>query len=102
MKTMIYCEPTERGIHSFYLVDNDERYFLFSQKYRKSVQDYYSKGVSVNRSIDFSKSHKDNALKRTMSKLPMYIRYIEKEFGILVLNQTKKKAKECGYLRACA
>lgn len=91
MRTIIYCEPTDRGVHSFFLISDGQRYYLFSQHYRKGVQGYFSKGVSLNESIDFSRARKDSAIIRTMSKIPMYVKYIEREYGIEVLDQTKKK-----------
>lgn len=94
MKSMIYCEPTKRGVHSFYLVMGGKKYYLFSQKYRKGVHRYFSKGVSVNQSIDYSKAHKDTALKKTMSKIPMYLKYIEKEWDLQILEKTKRKNKK--------
>lgn len=91
MKSMIYCKPTERGVHSFYLVTEGREYFLFLQKYRKGVQKYFNKGVSLNRAMNYSKAHNDIALERTMTKLPMYIKYIEKEYDIEVFEQTKRR-----------
>ena len=37
---MIYCEPTARGVHTFFLVVNGKEYYLFSQNYRKGVHAY--------------------------------------------------------------
>lgn len=91
MKTTIYCKPTERGVHSFYLINSGREYFLFSQKYKKGVHNYYANGVLLDDSINFSKSKKDTAIMRTMSKLPMYISYIEQEYGLEILKKTKKK-----------
>lgn len=91
MKTTIYCKPTAQGIHSFYLITDGGEYFLFSQNYRKGVQNYFSKGVRLDQARNYSKSNSDTAIMKTMSKLPMYIKYIEKEYGICILKQTKKK-----------
>ena len=91
MKAMIYCEPTERGIHSFYLVTEGREYFLFNQNYRKGVQEYFNRGVSIDQAMNYSKTHNDSALVRTMTKLPTYIKYIEKEYEIEVFEQTKKR-----------
>ena len=96
MNNMIYCEPTERGVHSFFLVSNGIQYYLFSQNYRKGVHLYYSKGVSLTKAVDYSKSHKNKALIRTMTKLPVYIRLVEKKYGIVVLEQTKRKKRNAG------
>lgn len=68
MKATIYCKVTQQG-----------------------VQEFFGYGVSLAQALDFSKSKKDTAVMKTMDKLPMYIKYIEKEYEIAVLNQTKKK-----------
>lgn len=91
MKTMIYCESTDRGKHSFYLTVGSREYYLFCQNYRRGVQQYFSKGVSIDQSMNYSRAHGDDALIRTMTKIPMYVNYIEKEYGIEVFEQTKKK-----------
>ena len=86
----VYCKP-QNGIHPFYLKDKKDEYYLFSQDYRKGVQAYYGNEVHLDRAIDYSKCHRDSALARTMTKLPAYIKYIEKEYEINVLKQTIKK-----------
>lgn len=91
MTPIIYCKPIQKGIHSFYLATNSNEYFLFNQNYRKGVQYYFGKGVTLNHAINFSKSNGDTAIIKTMSKLPIYIKYIEKEYEITILNQTKKR-----------
>ena len=103
MKTMIYCETPENAIHAFYMINEGEKYYLFSQDYRKGVQDFYHKGVRLAESLDYSKAHKDTAIERTMSKIPMYIKYIEKEYGIEVLERTKRRNRySSNNLRICA
>lgn len=100
MKDMIYCKRTGCGAHSFYLVASGQEYFLFCQNYRKGVQKYYGKGVPVNTAIDFSRAHRDDAIERVMTKLPMYIKYIEKEYDIEVFEQTKRRgSRSCGFAR---
>ena len=92
MTTKVYCKTTQKGLHSFYLFTEGDEYFLFSQKYRKGVQNYFGKGgVYLDQARNFAKSNRDTAIVKTMNKLPVYIRYIEKEYDIAVLNQTKKR-----------
>ena len=102
MKTLIICKSTVKGIHSFYLLSGKEKYFLFNQTYRKGVDEYFSKGVLFNDAINYSKAHNDSAIKRTMGKIPMYVRYLEKEYGLMVLNKTKKKFSQSYYRVRCA
>ena len=70
---------------------------MFSQDFRKGVHEYFSKGVRIDEATDFSKSHRDNAIRRTMTKIPMYIKYIEKEYGVEVLERTKRKNRRSSY-----
>lgn len=91
MKAKIFCRINEKGHHSFYLSTSDDQYYLFQQDYRRGVNEYYKNGVSLDQAISFSHSHKDNAIIRTMEKIPMYIKYIEKEYAIAVLDKTAKK-----------
>lgn len=91
MKTEIYCKPTAQGVHSFYLIVGREEYYLFSQPYRKGVEEYYGRGVIIDQAMKYSKAHNDSAITRTMKKIPMYVKYIEKEYDIQVLEKTKKR-----------
>lgn len=90
MKTTIYCKPTEKGVHSFFLIVGTEEFFLFSQAYRKGVDEYYGRGVRIDESMKYSRAHNDSAITRTMDKIPMYVRYIEREYDIEVFEKTKK------------
>lgn len=102
IKTTIFCKVTGKGVHTFYLSANGSEYYLFSQNYRRGVNAYYRNGVSLDAAMDFGKSHHDTALEKTMQKLPTYVKYIEKEYGIAVLSQTVKKNNRRGAFRAAA
>ena len=94
MKNTIYFKTTAKGTHTFYLKSDGKEYFLFTQDYRKGVNDYYKYGVDIDKASDFSKSKLDSAVMRTMSKIFMYVKYIEKEYEIEILRQTVKKNKK--------
>jgi hypothetical protein len=91
MKTTIYCRTTDAGVQSFYICHEGEVHYLFSQNYRRSVRDYYARGVSVERALSYSRAGENVALRKVTEKLPAYIRYIEKEYGIAVLEQTRRR-----------
>ena len=42
---------------------------------------------------NFGAEQKQNLIIKTMKKLPIYIKYVEKEYGICILEQTKKREK---------
>ena len=62
MKATIFCRPTDKGVHTFYLNANGTEYYLFHQNYRKGVSEYYSNGVSINEAINFGRSKKDDMI----------------------------------------
>lgn len=89
--TIICTTPPGQGL-LFYLDVDGERYFLFSQRYRSGIEKYFSKGVSLN-DILANKMRGDDCVKKVVSKLPTYIKYVEKEYDITILNQTMKKQR---------
>ena len=97
MQTKIYCKTLSKGIHSFYLSHNGMDYLLFCQEYRRGVNDFYKNGVRFDEARDYSKARRDTALIKTMDKIPMYVKYIEREYNIQILNKTK--AKNIRYLK---
>lgn len=100
MKPMIYCVATAKGVHSFYLVQDGKDYFLFHQNYRRGVASYFGRGVRLREALDFGRAGHDSAITRTMQKLPAYIKYIEREFSIEVLDRTIKKNRARDLMRA--
>ena len=89
MSSFIYCKTTEKGKQTFYLSFNGKDYFLFTQKYRVSNKDYFSKRVFLDNALNHSMT-KSRSVRKTMTKLIPYIRYIEQEYGIVVLRKTIK------------
>ena len=87
----IYCKPTAKGVHSFYVRHTDGNdYYLFSQPYRQGVSSYFRNCVSLDNALDKGKARHDTAVLRTMEKLPMYLRYVEKEQGIKIFRKENK------------
>ena len=94
MQPYITYENSTKGTLRFYLYAEGEKYYLFSQDYRKGVADYFKYGLRLDDVHDFSRCHNDSSIIRVLTKLPSYIKYIEKEYGITVLRQTQKKAQK--------
>jgi hypothetical protein len=91
MKATIFCRTTDKGVHTFYARVNGRNYYLFRQDYRRGVNEYFHAGVMVNKALNFGRSKNDTAIQKTMTKLPTYIKYVEKEYGISILDKTQKK-----------
>ena len=89
MKNSILCKTTSKGQQCLYLQADGKEYYLFSQNYRSSVKDYYQTNVILDRALDYS-ANTGEAVRKTMEKLRTYIPYVEKEYGVCVLNKTKK------------
>ena len=90
MKNYIYCTTTAKGEQTFYLMAQGTKYFLFVQAYRKSNKEVFEQGISL---FDLRKlkKHCSFSVRHTATKLPAYIRYVEQECGISVMEITKRK-----------
>ena len=90
MANTIYCETTAKGVQSFFINANGETHFLFSQNFRRGVKDYFERGVRIDEAINFKRANGNSAIIHTMEKLPAYIRYVEREYGMEVLRRTAR------------
>jgi len=89
---IIYCEtPADAGSLKFYLRSGNDIFYLFNQRYKSSVESYFMNGVPLNK-LSSQKKSKDHSVSKVATKLPLYIRYIEKEYDTAILNKTIKKA----------
>ena len=91
MKAVIKCFVLEKGKHTFYVYLNGEKFYLFTQNYRKSVHNYFKKGVLLCDALNFARVCDNNALCRTVTKLTPYLKYVEQEYGVAIFEQTKQK-----------
>lgn len=87
MQKTIYCKQIEYGRHDFFLKDDAGEHYLFSQRYRTGVDNYYRAGVSVDAALDFTRANEDHMVLHTMEKLPVYLRYIQKECDVKVFRK---------------
>lgn len=90
MKNFIYCTTTAKGEQSFYLMTQGTKYFLFAQTFRRSNKDVFGQGISLFE-LRKLKKHCSYSVRHTAEKLPAYIRYIEQEYDILIMETTKRK-----------
>lgn len=78
MKNTITVEKASGKLH-FYLHTNSGQYYLCSQRSNQCVYDYFRKGRSENEVLSFHKWNQHPSLDKTISKLPVYIKYVRKE-----------------------
>lgn len=102
MQAKIFCRTVAKGKQSFYVTVAGKRYYLFTQDYRVSNKEFFQNGVGISEINNYSGVH-STAVKRTLDKLPSYIRYIEKEYGVAIYEKTQKaqilKKKQKSYKR---
>lgn len=92
MQAKIYCRTVAKGKQSFYVTVNGKRYFLFMQDYRVSNKAFFQNGVCISELNNYGNVH-STAVKKTLDKLPSYIRYIEKEYGVAIYEKTQRAQK---------
>ena len=95
-RSIIYCERTAFDRLDFYLSVGADTYFLFHQRYKRGVEEYFSLGVPLDCAIDCSRAHFDFGILNAMERVLSYVRYTEKVEGVELLRRTAmKKRAEC-------
>ena len=92
MKAIVYCRTTNKGEQTFYINVCGVNYYLFKQNFRRSVKEVFGKGVRIDELRKLS-SHPSTSVSHTVSKLPVFIKYIEKEYIVNIYNKIDKKQK---------
>ena len=90
MKNYIYCTTTAKGEQSFYLMAQGIKYFLFVQAFRRSNKEVFGPGVTL-LELRKLKKHCSFSVRHTAEKIPAHIRDIAQEYGISVMEMTKRK-----------
>ena len=91
MKTTIQCKQNKLGGHAFYIKHEGTDYLLFNQKYHNKVNQTFSVGLDLRNSLDPKTAKGDVNVLKTISKMKMYIKYIEKEFQVKILDSSINK-----------
>ena len=93
MKTaIVFCVGANdhSGNQDFYVKVDNVDYFLFRQSYRKGIKEYFGNGVHIDKALKNNWNKLDRAVLRTIDKLPSYIKYVEKEYGVAILDKTRR------------
>ncbi|MBE5731850.1 MAG: hypothetical protein E7353_02340 [Clostridiales bacterium] len=90
MKKTIYCKTVSKGMQAFYLKLENKEYFLFVQKYYRGVRDFFSRGRDLSE-LSTASSYHNMAVRRTATKLPSYLKYMEKELGVVIYDKKDRK-----------
>lgn len=77
----------------FYAEDGQERVYIFSRKYRTNLFNYFRKGISTRNLYDFTKTRRSSVVINTMLQLRTHLRYIEKEYGVAILEKRGENKK---------
>ena len=93
MKPIIICKRETNQKQTFYMIYGMKEYYLLSQKYSRSVDEEFSKGVEFTRTHISNKGKRNYLIMKTMEKLYLAIRYIEKEQNMAILEKTNRKTK---------
>lgn len=71
----------------FYAEDGQEKVYIFSRKYRHSLYDFFRNGISTRNLFDFTKTHRNDVVINTILQLRTHLRYIEKEYGVVIFEK---------------
>ena len=91
MDSIISCKVNKMGGHSFFIKHAGKEYYLFSQNYHRGVDSHFSKGISIQNALSVKSAKHDRYVMKTIIKMKPHIKYIEKEYDVKILKNTKEK-----------
>ena len=90
----ISCDRTNNAdFINFYITTGTEKYFLFTQRYRLCLYDFYKNGVPVRKMYDYKTAHRNPVIVNVIDRLPAQITYAEKAYDITILHKTGKEKR---------
>ena len=92
MQAKVYCKTVAKGRQAFYINASGKDYFLFEQDFRKSNKEFFRNGHYLSDNIDYSRVT-SSSVRKTLEKIPSYVKYIESEHGISIFEKSKLKEK---------
>jgi len=98
MKNYVYCtkDPNHGNLINFYLIYENQTYYLFTQHYSNTAYDRFKNPVLLDTALKYQRGLQ---LESFNKKLPKYLKYIEDCEGIVILKKSRKKADR---YKACA
>ena len=72
--------------------ENGVRHIICNGKWLIDNKEFFKKGYYLTDRVDYTRVRSE-ATRRTLEKLPSYIRYIESEYGVSIYEKTKRKEK---------
>ena len=79
MKGKIIISKTQDMIHFYWKHNTFGKLYLFSQKFSKGVFDFFCFGRCISEVLGFKQWNRNPRLDKTITKLPMYMKYALKE-----------------------
>lgn len=89
MNKQIICKGQPNQV-AFFLDYNGKRYFLFTQKYNRSVFNHFRNGVHISKMLEHH-SNENKIYSKTIQRINMMVKYIEREYDIQVFKNSCKK-----------
>ena len=86
-------EPQGAKVLDFFAEDEQERVYIFSRKYRTNLFNYFRKGISTRNLYDFTKTRRSSVVINTILQLRTHLRFIEKEYGVEILEKRGENKK---------
>jgi hypothetical protein len=80
MKGKIIIKKTPDMIHFYWTHHTIGKLYLFSQKFSKGVFDFFCPGRSITEVLNFRQWNRNPKLDKTITKLPLYMKYARKEY----------------------
>ena len=87
----VYCTKNSNGTLDFYACSTAGKCYLFTQKFYTSVYNMYRNPLTIKQATNFRKADENTILRKVIEKLPVYLRYAEKNCNYIPDTRKSKK-----------
>lgn len=83
--TWIICRNSgQKGMINFFMLNSGRSYYLFSQKFRHSIWEFFRNGVRFETALNFGKAKHDAAIINVMQRIRRHINYMMKTENVII------------------
>lgn len=83
--TWFICQNSNtKGLIDFYMLVDGQSYYLFSQKFRHGIWNFFKNGVRFETVLNYSKAKHDTSIINVMQRLRRHVTYLQKTENMMI------------------
>ncbi len=77
----------------FSVVCGNDRYYLFSQKYSRSVLEHFRRNARIDQALDHTRSNRNTLIVNAIGRLYSSLKYVDKYYSLDILKKGRQTSR---------